>query len=205
MRCPRACSCRARPGTGKTFLAAVIATEAQLPFIYIDASSLRGMFMGMTEMMVMKLFRDARGLARRYARPGERGACIVFMDEIDSIGMNRGGTQGGMMMGGMMMGGGTGLNTLLNQMDSLGDLVEDRLRCKVLRWFGLVRGPVRNKPLVFVIGATNRPDVLDAALTRPGRLDRILEVYAPDADGPARHHPALPRARRPTTRRSTSR
>ena len=88
-----------RPGTGKTFLAAVIATEAQLPFIYIDASSLRGMFMGMTEMMVMKLFRDARGLARRYARPGERGACIVFMDEIDSIGMNRGGTQGGMLMG----------------------------------------------------------------------------------------------------------
>ena len=141
------------------------------------------MFMGMTEMMVMKLFRDARGLARRYARPGERGACIVFMDEIDSIGMNRGGTQGGMMMGGMMMGGGTGLNTLLNQMDSLGDRVEDRLRWKVLRWFGLVRGPVRNKPLVFIIGATNRPGVLDAALTRPGRLDRILEVYAPDGDG----------------------
>jgi len=171
------------PGTGKTFLAAVIATEAQLPFIYIDASSLRGMFLGMTEMMVMKLFRDARGLARKYARPGERGACIVFMDEIDSIGMNRGGTQGGMMMGGMMMGGGTGLNTLLNQMDSLGDRVEDRWRYKVLRWFGLVRGPVRNKPLVFIIGATNRPGVLDAALTRPGRLDRILEVYAPDGDG----------------------
>ena len=81
------------PGTGKTFLAAVIATEAQLPFIYIDASSLRGMFMGMTEMMVMKLFRDARGLARKYAAPGERGACIVFMDEIDSIGLTRGGTQ----------------------------------------------------------------------------------------------------------------
>ena len=172
------------PGTGKTFLAAVIASEANLPFIYIDASSLRGMFIGMTEMMVMKLFRDARGLARKYARPGERGACIVFMDEIDSIGMNRGGQQGGgMMMGGMMMGGGTGLNTLLNQMDSLGDHIEDRFRYKVLRWFGLVRGPVRNKPLVFVIGATNRPAVLDAALTRPGRLDRILEVHKPDADG----------------------
>ena len=78
-----------RPGTGKTFLAACIASEAELPFIYIDASSLRGMFWGMTELMVIKLFRDARGLARRYAEQGKRGACIVFMDEIDSIGMNR--------------------------------------------------------------------------------------------------------------------
>ena len=83
-----------RPGTGKTFLAACIASEANLPFIYIDASSIRGMFMGMTEMMVMKLFRDARGLARKYAEKGKRGVCIVFMDEIDSIGMNRGGTAG---------------------------------------------------------------------------------------------------------------
>ena len=132
------------PGTGKTFLAAVIASEANLPFIYIDASSLRGMFLGMTELMIMKLFRDARGLARKYAQPGQRGACIMFMDEIDSIGMNRGG-QGnaggqGMVMGGMMMGGGQGLNTLLNQMDSLTEIVEDRWRYKVLRWFGIVRG-----------------------------------------------------------------
>jgi cell division protease FtsH len=171
------------PGTGKTFLAAVIAAEAKLPFIYIDASSLRGMFWGMTEMMILKLFRDARGLARAYARPGQRGACIIFMDEIDSIGMNRGGQGGVGMMGGMMMGGGTGLNTLLNQMDSLTDLIEDRWRYKALRWFGLVRGPVRNKPLVFVIGATNRPAVLDPALTRPGRLDRILEVHVPDGEG----------------------
>ena len=65
------------PGTGKTFLAAVIASEAQLPFIYIDASSLRGMFWGMTELMIMKLFRDARGLARKYAKRGQRGACII--------------------------------------------------------------------------------------------------------------------------------
>jgi cell division protease FtsH len=175
------------PGTGKTFLAAVIASEAKLPFIYIDASSLRGMFWGMTELMIMKLFRDARGLARKYAKKGQRGACIVFMDEIDSIGMNRGATQGGAggtgVMGGMMMGGGTGLNTLLNQMDSLTELIEDRLRYKILRWLGLVRGPVRYKPLVFVIGATNRPQVLDPALTRPGRLDRVLEVYVPDSVG----------------------
>jgi cell division protease FtsH len=142
------------------------------------------MFWGMTEMMIMKLFRDARGLGRKYAPPGQRGACIVFMDEIDSIGMNRGGqSSGGMMMGGMMMGGSQGLNTLLNQMDSLANLVEDRWRYKILRWFGLIRGPVTDKPLVFVIGATNRPEVLDPALTRPGRLDRMIVVHEPDADG----------------------
>lgn len=171
------------PGTGKSFLAQIIAAEAKLPFIYIDSSSIRGMFIGITELMVMKLFRDARGLARKYAEPGQRGACIVFMDEIDSIGVNRGGQGQGMMMGGMFMGGGNGLNTLLNQMDSLVDVVEDRWRFKILRWFGLVRGPVKDKPLVFVIGATNRPEVLDPALVRPGRLDRILVVHEPDADG----------------------
>jgi len=183
---PRGMLLAGAPGTGKTFLAAVIAAEAELPFIYIDASSIRGMFWGMTEMMIMKLFRDARGLGRKYAPSGQRGACIIFMDEIDSIGMNRGGQSngnGGMMMGGMMMGGGQGLNTLLNQMDSLANLVEDRWRYKILRWFGIVRGPVEDKPLVFVIGATNRPEVLDPALVRPGRLDRMIVVHEPDADG----------------------
>ena len=181
---PRGMLLSGAPGTGKTFLAAVIAAEAELPFIYIDASSIRGMFFGITEMMIMKLFRDARGLGRKYAPPGQRGACIVFMDEIDSIGMNRGGQGQGMMMGGMMMGGGsTGLNTLLNQMDSLAGLVEDRWRYKILRWFGLIRGPVNDKPLVFVIGATNRPEVLDPALIRPGRLDRMIVVHEPDSEG----------------------
>jgi cell division protease FtsH len=200
---PRGMLLSGDPGTGKTFLAAIIASEAELPFIYIDASSLRGMFWGMTEMMIMKLFRDARGLARKYALEGQRGACIIFMDEIDSIGMNRGGQgQGGMMMGGMMMGGSSGLNTLLNQMDSLTNLVEDRLRYKIMRWFGFIRGPVNDKPAVFIIGATNRPAVLDPALTRPGRLDRMLVVHAPDSDGrrdiiqhylgQKRHDPEIP-------------
>jgi cell division protease FtsH len=173
-----------RPGTGKTFLAACIASEAGLPFIYIDASSLRGMFWGMDSLMVTKLFRDARGLGRRYAEKGQRGACILFMDELDSIGLARGGQQGmGIGIGGMLGGGSFGLNTMLNQMDSLGQHVEDRWSRKILRWLGFVRGPVPPKPLVFVIGATNRPEVLDQALTRPGRLDRMLEVYPPDADG----------------------
>ncbi len=173
-----------RPGTGKTFLAGCIAAEAGLPFVYVDASSLRGMFWGMDSLMVMKLFRDARGLARKYAREGHRGACILFMDELDSIGLARGGQQGmGIGIGGMLGGGSFGLNTMLNQMDSLGDHVEDRWSRKFLRWLGLIRGPVPQKPLVFVIGATNRPEVLDPALTRPGRLDRMLEVYVPDGEG----------------------
>ena len=177
------------PGTGKTFLASVIAAEAKLPFIYMDASSLQGAFIGTSQLMVIKLFRDARGLARSYAEPGKRGACIVFLDELDAIGMSRGGQQGGMGMGmgmggGMFGGGGSqGLNALLNQMDSLTEHIEDRFRYKILRWLGIIRGPVRNRPLVFVIGATNRPEVLDAALIRPGRLDRIIEVHPPDADG----------------------
>jgi ATP-dependent Zn protease len=177
------------PGTGKTFLASCIASEAGLPFVYLDASSLQGAFVGTSQLMVMKLFRDARGLARKYAQPGKRGACIVFLDELDAIGMSRGGQQGGGMglgLGGMMggMGGGSqGLNALLNQMDSLTEHIEDRLRWKIIRWFGLIRGPAKNRPLVFVIGATNRPEVLDPALIRPGRLDRIIEVHPPDADG----------------------
>ncbi|MDE3193497.1 MAG: AAA family ATPase, partial [Chloroflexota bacterium] len=125
---------------------------------------------------------------RKYAPQGHPGACILFIDEIDSIGRSRGGVMGGQQQGGMgpmgMMGmGGFALNTLLNQMDSLGQFTEDRWKYKFGRWLGLVRGPVPPKPVVFVIGATNRPDVLDVALTRPGRLDRKLNVYVPDGPG----------------------
>jgi cell division protease FtsH len=72
---------------------------------------------------------------------------------------------------------------MLNQMDSLGQHVEDRFKYKLGRWLGIVRGPVPPKPVVFVVGATNRPDVLDPALIRPGRLDRRLNVYEPDGEG----------------------
>src|SRR5207247_6057438 len=126
-----------QPGTGKTFLAGVIAAEAKLPFIYIDASSLRSMWMGVDALIIISLFRKGRGLARKYAKPGTPGACILFMDELDSIGLSRGGVQGGQQqdgMGGMgMFGGmgGMGLNTLLNQMDSLGQHVEDRFKMQI--------------------------------------------------------------------------
>ncbi len=176
------------PGTGKSFLAGIIAAEANLPFIYVDASSMTSMWFGMDALIVVSLFRKARGLARKYAKPGHPGATILFIDELDSIGKSRGGVVGGQQQGGMgpmgMMGmGGFALNTLLNQMDSLGQFTEDRMKYKILRWLGIVRGPVPPKPVVFVIGATNRPDVLDAALVRPGRLDRKLNVYVPDGDG----------------------
>ncbi|MFN2519627.1 MAG: AAA family ATPase [Candidatus Limnocylindria bacterium] len=186
---PRGMLLSGAPGTGKTFLAGVMASEANLPFIYIDASSLTSMWLGMDALIVVRLFSQARSLARKYAAPGEPGSCIVFIDELDSIGLSRGGMQGNQAQGGMgamgLMGGfrGMALNTMLNQMDSLGAHVEDRMKYKLLRWLGFVRGPVPPKPLVFIIGATNRPDVLDPALVRPGRLDRRLNVYSPDAVG----------------------
>jgi cell division protease FtsH len=174
-----------QPGTGKTFLAGVVAAEAKLPFIYVDASGLRSMWMGMDALMIMQLFGKARRLARKYAKPGTPGCCILFLDEVDSIGMARGGVMGGQMSttAGFMGMGGMGLNTLLNQMDSLSQHVEDRLSRRILRTLGFIQGPVSARPLVFVIGATNRPDVLDAALVRPGRLDRTLIVFTPDGEG----------------------
>ncbi|HEV2457583.1 MAG TPA: AAA family ATPase [Ktedonobacterales bacterium] len=103
------------PGTGKSYLAQCISTEATLPFGYASAASFRGMFWGMDVMIVKSLYRKARRFAREY------GGCILFVDEFDAIGMSRGaqgptmGMGGGMM--GLMGGGNGGLNELLMQMD----------------------------------------------------------------------------------------
>ena len=97
------------------------------------------MFVGMTELMIMKLFRDARGLARKYAEtgPARRLHPVHGRARLDRPVAAAVSRRGGMCIGGFMGGGSMGLNTLLNQMDSLGELVEDRWRHKILRWFGL--------------------------------------------------------------------
>lgn len=163
------------PGTGKSYLAQAIATEALVPFGYTSAASFRAMFLGMDVMTVWRLYRKAKGLARKH------GACILFIDEIDSIGGARTSGMGGMgMMGGMFGGGGGALNQLLMEMDPprLSEGWKDRL----MRKLGLLRKPVV-RPNVVTMGATNIVEVLDQALLRAGRFDRKLAIDKPDAEG----------------------
>lgn len=163
------------PGTGKSYLAQVIANEAQVPFAYASAPSFQNMFFGVGNLKVMGIFRKARKLARVY------GACIIFIDEIDAIGMSRQGGAGGGMMGMMGMGGGSGLlNELLLQMDPPN--IDTSKIAKMLRSMGLRRKKAE-RPAVLTVAATNLPDVLDSALLRPGRFDRQLWVDVPDYDG----------------------
>lgn len=182
------------PGTGKSYLAQAISTEAGVPFGYLSAPSLTSVWMGMGNLKVMLLYRKARKLAREY------GACILFIDEIDAIGSARsstlmGGATGAaglddqpqasqprnvvMGMGGMMGGGSGILNELLLQLDPPPQ--EVTFLGKMLRWIGLRRKKVEMPP-VLTIAATNLAETLDAALLRPGRFDRKILVDKPDAD-----------------------
>jgi cell division protease FtsH len=164
------------PGTGKSYLAQCISTEAGVPFGYMSAPSIQGMFWGMDVLRVWGLYNKARKLARKH------GACILFLDEIDAIGKSRSG-MGGMgmgSMGGMMGGGGGALNELLNQMDPLPR--DDSMKAKLLRKLGLRTGKA-TIPAVLTMGATNIAEVLDPALLRPGRFDRKIVVDLPDFDG----------------------
>ena len=161
------------PGTGKSYLAQCMSTEAGVPFAYASAASFKAMFMGMDVLMIKRLYAKARKLAREY------GGCVVFMDEIDAIGGSRNGRNSMGMGGGLMgmMGGGTGgLNELLMQMDPPN--IETGWFKKVLRILGMYHSRVQNQP-VLTVGATNIPDSLDAALLRPGRFDRKIHVAAP--------------------------
>lgn len=161
------------PGTGKSYLAQVIANEAQVPFAYASAPSFQNMFFGVGNLKVMGIYKKARKLASVY------GACIIFIDEIDAIGMAR--QSGGGGMGGMLGMGGMGLlNELLLQMDPPN--VDNSKIAKLLRSLGLRRKKAERPP-VLTIAATNLPDVLDQALLRPGRFDRKLWVDSPDYDG----------------------
>ena len=134
------------PGTGKTLLAKAVAGEAEVPFFSISGSEFVEMFVGMGAAKVRDLFKQAN----------EKAPCIVFLDEIDTIGKNRDGSG---------MGGGNDereqtLNQLLTEMDG----------------FDGSKG-------VVILAATNRPDSLDPALLRPGRFDRRIPVELPDLQG----------------------
>jgi len=142
---PRGCLLVGPPGTGKTLLARAIAGEAKVPFFTISGSDFVEMFVGVGASRVRDMFEQ-----------GKRNApCIIFIDEIDAVGRQRGGG----------MGGGNDereqtLNQLLVEMDGF-DANES----------------------VIIVAATNRPDVLDAALLRPGRFDRQITVPNPDVNG----------------------
>jgi cell division protease FtsH len=133
------------PGTGKTLLAKAIAGEAGVPFFSISGSEFVEMFVGVGASRVRDLFKKAK----------ENAPCIIFIDEIDAVGRQRGAG----------IGGGNDereqtLNQLLTEMDGF-----------------------EGNTGIIIIAATNRPDVLDSALLRPGRFDRQVIVDAPDMKG----------------------
>ncbi len=133
------------PGTGKTLLAKAVAGEAGVPFFSISGSEFVEMFVGVGASRVRDLFRKAK----------ENAPCLVFIDEIDAVGRQRG----------TGIGGGNDereqtLNQLLTEMDGF-----------------------EGNTGVIVVAATNRPDVLDLALLRPGRFDRQINVDLPDRKG----------------------
>ena len=134
------------PGTGKTLLARAVAGEAGVPFFSIAGSEFVEMFVGMGASKVRDLFKQA----------GEKAPCIVFIDEIDTIGKKR---DGGSNLSGNDEREQT-LNQLLTEMDG----------------FDATKG-------VVILAATNRPESLDPALTRPGRFDRRVPVELPDLKG----------------------
>ncbi|WP_448575857.1 AAA family ATPase [Thermomicrobium sp.] len=164
------------PGTGKSYLAQCISTEANVPFGYASAPSFQNMFFGVSNLRIMMLYRKARKLAKKY------GACILFIDEIDAIGQARGGRYAGQGFLGPLFGwgGNAMLNELLLQLDPPPQ--EVTLIGRLLRLLGLRRGKAELPP-VLTIAATNLPDALDPALLRPGRFDRKIVVDLPSAEG----------------------
>ncbi|MBZ0296253.1 MAG: AAA family ATPase [Anaerolineae bacterium] len=173
------------PGTGKTWLAQAISTEAGVPFFYVDTSSLQAMFIGMGAFKVMGVYRKARKYAKEY------GAAVIFLDEIDSIGsrsgvssVDGGGGVGG-ANGGFFGGGDMGLlSTMLIEMS--GFSLEHGWRARLRTWWYktiLRRKPPKPNKRVLTIGATNRIQALDPALLRPGRFDKKVRVDAPDMAG----------------------
>lgn len=162
------------PGTGKTHLMKCLAGTAGVAMHATEGSAFRAMFIGVDVMKMLSFIRKSRNLAR------EHGACIAYIDEVDSVGASRGGATGG-MMGGMMGGGQGALTALLSAISGMGEeRTMTTLQNKVRRWFLL---PPKNEGYVMFVGGTNRPEVLDPALVRAGRLDRTVRVDPPDGPG----------------------
>ncbi len=165
------------PGTGKTMLAKAIAGESGMAFISAQGTSFQGMFWGMDILRVLRFCKYARDLAKKY------GACMAYIDEIDAVGMNRGGVRGSGPMVGSFTGFGLGmfaLSTLLSQMDGMNKPSRsEKFWRRVYRLLGREYKPKRNWHVMWM-GSTNRPDVLDPALTRSGRLDTKIAVDPPD-------------------------
>lgn len=133
------------PGTGKTLLAKAVAGEAEVPFFFLSGSDFMEMYVGVGASRVRNLFKQAQ----------QNSPCIIFIDEIDSIGRSRSGVSGGGESEQQQT-----LNQLLSEMD----------------------GMDTSKGLL-ILAATNRPEVLDPALLRPGRFDRRVIVDRPDLKG----------------------
>ena len=144
-RIPRGLLLVGPPGTGKTLLAKSIAGEAKVPFFSISGSDFVEMFVGVGAARVRDMFENAK----------KNAPCIIFIDEIDAVGRQRGAGMGG---------GNDEREQTLNQMLVEMDGFETNLG-------------------VIVVAATNRPDILDAALLRPGRFDRQVYVTLPDIRG----------------------
>lgn len=144
-RIPKGVLLNGPPGTGKTLLARAVAGEAGVPFFSISGSDFVEMFVGVGASRVRDLFENAK----------KNAPCIIFIDEIDAVGRQRGAGLGG---------GHDEREQTLNQL-----LVE-------MDGFGVNEG-------IIIIAATNRPDILDPALLRPGRFDRQITVDRPDVKG----------------------
>lgn len=139
------------PGTGKTLVAKAVATECGLPFFSVKGPELLGSYVGESEASVRAIFQSARDAASLNA---PNAAAILFFDELDSLAPRRGGVGDG---GGVME---RVVATLFAELDGPHDMAPDEGR-------------------VFVMGATNRPDLLDPSLLRPGRLDRLVYLGVP--------------------------